>query len=287
MSKRKVSDVVVVGNDNGSDDGRVQKRQRVEDEKKIILPLDYEDGKDEKNEKRQMLLSTSPPLVLGGIGGGRGQGQVQGDTSTALVSDEIKERIKPVFESSSTPVRLSIGGKLFVTSISTLLKHQGSVFDKMFGSQRHFSDYAKDSSDGAYFIDRDPTLFKLVLDYMRDDHFDVPKDVDEAIKLGREFDYYGFSEAILHISHLIGPCKTCNQTALEAIQCKLGCQIIHKYKTVNIIVPVTGQRVIMPRIGSKCTVYSPPDQVLQRICLYYHSTLYNLFVFLYDVGFAS
>ncbi|KAI8061755.1 hypothetical protein BC940DRAFT_322451 [Gongronella butleri] len=61
-------------------------------------------------------------------------------------------------------IKLNVGGDLFETSLTTLQRDPLSLLAMMF-SGRHVLD---PDQDGAYFIDRDPTHFRLVLNYLRD-----------------------------------------------------------------------------------------------------------------------
>lgn len=65
--------------------------------------------------------------------------------------------------SGDTKVQLNIGGQVFATTLPTLLRERSmfsGMFSGMFGLQ-------KDSA-GAYFLDRDPTYFRHVLNFLRD-----------------------------------------------------------------------------------------------------------------------
>ena len=60
------------------------------------------------------------------------------------------------------PVRLNVGGTLFITSMDTLLS-QG---DNMLSAMAKHPNPAQEV-DGALFIDRDPTVFQWILNYLR------------------------------------------------------------------------------------------------------------------------
>jgi hypothetical protein len=60
-------------------------------------------------------------------------------------------------------VTLNVGGSLFTTSITTLTKYPDSMLATMF-SGRHT---LLPESDGTYFIDRDGTYFRYILNYLR------------------------------------------------------------------------------------------------------------------------
>ena len=61
-------------------------------------------------------------------------------------------------------IPLNVGGYSFVTTLSTLTKDKDSMLAAMF-SGRHELDM---DSEGRYFIDRDGTYFKYILNYLRD-----------------------------------------------------------------------------------------------------------------------
>lgn len=61
-------------------------------------------------------------------------------------------------------IPLNVGGYSFVTTLSTLTKDKDSMLAAMF-SGRHELDT---DSEGRYFIDRDGTYFKYILNYLRD-----------------------------------------------------------------------------------------------------------------------
>jgi hypothetical protein len=77
-------------------------------------------------------------------------------------------------ENHSIPkiVRLSVGGVHFETSIETLRGDPDSMLAAMF-SGRH--NICKDE-DGRYFIDRDGTHFRYILNYLRDGSTYIPVD---------------------------------------------------------------------------------------------------------------
>ena len=65
---------------------------------------------------------------------------------------------------SEDKIRLDIGGQVFVTSLDTLTKIPGSLFDSMFSGRWS----TKVDSDGSFFIDRDPTVFSFLLNFLRE-----------------------------------------------------------------------------------------------------------------------
>eukprot|EP01084_Bolivina_argentea_P018989 35355_1 len=88
----------------------------------------------------------------------------------------------------SEPITLNIGGTKYQTALSTLSKYKDSVLYKMFEGK--FS--LQPSDDGSYFIDRDGTEFKYILNYLRDGILIIPKTNNKYIlqRLFIEADFY-------------------------------------------------------------------------------------------------
>ncbi|VDM73913.1 unnamed protein product [Strongylus vulgaris] len=68
---------------------------------------------------------------------------------------------------SASPVILNVGGTRFYTTVDTL-RNSAAAENSIFVSM----DYAK----GEVFIDRDPTVFKYILNYLRDGRVIFPDD---------------------------------------------------------------------------------------------------------------
>ncbi|KAK7109528.1 uncharacterized protein [Littorina saxatilis] len=79
------------------------------------------------------------------------------------LSQEIK-KMAELHEVQEGRVKLDIGGHQFTTSVLTLTKETDSMLAAMF-SGRHV---LKTEADGSFFIDRDGTHFRYVLNYLRD-----------------------------------------------------------------------------------------------------------------------
>ena len=62
------------------------------------------------------------------------------------------------------PITLNIGGMKFDTTLTTLLKYDDSIFAHMFSGKYLIKPSKKDKS---FFIDRDGTHFRLILNYLR------------------------------------------------------------------------------------------------------------------------
>lgn len=81
-------------------------------------------------------------------------------------------------------ITLNVGGRLYMTRLSTLRKYPESMLAAMF-SGRHKMDKDK---DGHYFLDTNGDLFGQILDYLR--HGTVPPNAI-AIAVYQEANYYG------------------------------------------------------------------------------------------------
>ncbi|KAI8343277.1 BTB/POZ protein [Chlamydoabsidia padenii] len=92
--------------------------------------------------------------------------------------DQEKERMQYIRKSQDEKIKLNVGGQLFETSLSTLRRDPHSILATMFDGH---SCITPDEIDGSYFIDRDSTYFRLVLNYLRD--LKVPQSIRENSKI--------------------------------------------------------------------------------------------------------
>ncbi|XP_065841109.1 uncharacterized protein [Oscarella lobularis] len=88
------------------------------------------------------------------------------ETERAKLKDE-REKMEHDFpilhKFTSDPIKLNIGGQIFMTSLSTLTRDPKSMLASMFSGRFDL----KPGEDGSYFIDRDPTHFCYILNYLR------------------------------------------------------------------------------------------------------------------------
>ncbi|XP_056380455.1 BTB/POZ domain-containing protein KCTD6 isoform X1 [Hyla sarda] len=87
---------------------------------------------------------------------------------------------------TTDPVTLNVGGHVYTTSLSTLTRYPDSMLGAMF---RGDFPTARDSQ-GNYFIDRDGSLFRYVLNFLRTSELTVPVDFKEFDLLRKEADFY-------------------------------------------------------------------------------------------------
>ncbi|KAH7721790.1 BTB/POZ domain-containing protein KCTD17 [Aphelenchoides avenae] len=84
-------------------------------------------------------------------------------------------------------VRLNVGGKLFETTVQTLCKEPDSFlarFCEIDGMQPRVKD-----ASGAFFIDRDPRYFRVILNYLRSSSVDLEGNISLETLLA-EADFY-------------------------------------------------------------------------------------------------
>ncbi|KAL9951604.1 hypothetical protein ACROYT_G044299 [Oculina patagonica] len=97
-----------------------------------------------------------------------------------------KEQKKLEHVHFSKVVKLNVGGHFFATSLETLTKDPGSMLHAMFSGRFE----TKPSEDGSYFIDRDGTHFRYILNYLRTGQLLVPEDKTVHRELLAEAEFY-------------------------------------------------------------------------------------------------
>ena len=91
---------------------------------------------------------------------------------------------------SSTTVKFNVGGTVFEVAVSTIQSQPEALLAKMIDG-RFLS--GKDDS-GAFFVDRDPLFFKIVLDVYRDNKvYPLPPGVTRERVLA-ELEFYGLQD---------------------------------------------------------------------------------------------
>jgi len=89
------------------------------------------------------------------------------------------EKNEVVADTFEDPITLNIGGKYFTTSLATLRSKSDTFLEKMFRSN---TSTATCSADGSFFIDRDPSTFGYVLEYLRNDDI-LMRSGDRSIRM--------------------------------------------------------------------------------------------------------
>ena len=98
--------------------------------------------------------------------------------------DAMSKKLDQVHFSST--VKLNVGGKHFITSVQTLRKDPNSMLAAMFSGKFD----TKPSEDGSFFIDRDGTHFRFILNYLRDGELILPEGATALKQLQKEAEFY-------------------------------------------------------------------------------------------------
>jgi hypothetical protein len=97
--------------------------------------------------------------------------------------------------SKSQVVKLNVGGCKFTTARDTLCRVPGSHLEAMFSGRHAFAAFVED--DGAYFLDRDGTHFRHVLNFLRSGTvISLPTTDVGKEELAIEADYYGLDNLV-------------------------------------------------------------------------------------------
>jgi hypothetical protein len=90
-------------------------------------------------------------------------------------------------------VTVNVGGMKYTTQLGTLRTHENSILAAMFSSPIAVP---RDTRDGSFFIDRNGSVFGLILDYLRSGTLVVPRDPVQYTVLRREVNFYGLPIAL-------------------------------------------------------------------------------------------
>ena len=98
--------------------------------------------------------------------------------------ESVAKKLEHVHFAST--VELNVGGQHFTTSLQTLTKDPGSMLHAMFSGRFD----TKPAEDGSYFIDRDGTHFRYILNYLRTGRLLLPDDELVRDELLAEAEFY-------------------------------------------------------------------------------------------------
>ena len=89
-------------------------------------------------------------------------------------------------------LNLNVGGFVYTTTLNTITRDPNSMLGRMFSGRQKI---AKDSK-GNYFIDRDGSLFRHVLNFLRTRELCLPQPFDEFEQLSAEAEFYQVGDLI-------------------------------------------------------------------------------------------
>ena len=98
--------------------------------------------------------------------------------------DAMSKKLEHVHFSST--IQLNVGGHRFTTSLQTLTKDPNSMLAAMFSGKFEM----KPADDGAFFIDRDGTHFRFILNYLRSGELILPEGATFLKELKAEAKFY-------------------------------------------------------------------------------------------------
>lgn len=138
-----------------------------------------------------------------------------------------KKRMQNIYDVQTSHVKLDVGGHIFSTSLKTLTRDKNSMLAIMF-SGRH---KLVKGADNTYFIDRDGTHFRYILNYLRDGLFTdtLPEDMTILKEIQREADYYQLSGLYDTIESIVKP----HPLPLDYTQSEIDCLLNKVTKTMS------------------------------------------------------
>ena len=98
--------------------------------------------------------------------------------------DAMSKKLEHVHFSST--ILLNVGGNRFTTSLQTITKDPNSMLAAMFSGKFEM----EPSEDGAFFIDRDGTHFRFILNYLRNGKLTLPEGATFLKELADEAEFY-------------------------------------------------------------------------------------------------
>ncbi|VDN31787.1 unnamed protein product [Cylicostephanus goldi] len=94
------------------------------------------------------------------------------------------------------PVVLNVGGTKFETSLETLRKNPGPRDRSVLADLNYVE-------GEEFFINRDPTHFNMIINYLRNGNVSIDEDECTLAQMKREAQFYGLEDLAQHIEGLI------------------------------------------------------------------------------------
>eukprot|EP01060_Flectonema_neradi_P025791 TRINITY_DN34620_c0_g1_i1.p1 TRINITY_DN34620_c0_g1~~TRINITY_DN34620_c0_g1_i1.p1 ORF type:complete len:245 (+),score=33.31 TRINITY_DN34620_c0_g1_i1:43-735(+) len=129
----------------------------------------------------------------------------KGIVDTGGVQQKIRTGSDKIFE-------LNVGGVIFETTHSRLTKIKGSNL------QRMVAERSLEDNKGRLFFDRDGTLFKYILDYLRDRTCALPSDPYLLSRIANEANYFGLPTLVSYAEELLQANKATGASRIVEIR---------------------------------------------------------------------
>lgn len=97
-------------------------------------------------------------------------------------------------------LKLNVGGRVFITTKDTITNRGSNMLSAMLSNPNPAREV-----DGAYFIDRDPEIFRWLLLFLRGSDILPKRDSTELWLLKEEAEYFAVDELCTRIQHMLSP----------------------------------------------------------------------------------
>lgn len=114
----------------------------------------------------------------------------------------------PSKKANSEWINLNVGGRVFTTTLSTLVnKEPDSMLARMFsmGPEGFHLNPSNTDSSGAYLIDRSPIYFEPIINYLRHGQLVYDHNIN-PLGILEEAKFYGIDSLIPQLEAIIGKC---------------------------------------------------------------------------------
>ncbi|EAK90279.1 POZ+kelch domain protein with kelch repeats at the C-terminus [Cryptosporidium parvum Iowa II] len=127
-----------------------------------------------------------------------------------LELEKIKDKITEINFSARSTVEINVGGTMFEVSRSILTegKAKGSLLSRIF-SDKTLDIEIETDKNGNIFFDRDPEIFKIIINYLRDSAKCLPSPTTTQMSLNilKEFNYFGIKFYDNSLIYVFGGCN--------------------------------------------------------------------------------
>ncbi|KAK4470470.1 hypothetical protein MN116_006022 [Schistosoma mekongi] len=163
----------------------------------------------------------------------------------------------------SAPVHIDVGGTLYTSSLKALTKYPNSILGKMFNGTIPI---VLDTMKQHYFIDRDGTLFRHVLNFLRTNKVYLDPNFTELDQLVEEANFYGLDEMLDQLKQIKSKLKGKEEDNYDdeiEIKCKPKKQLktnsLHKSVVNDICANSVSDGTIKLSTSQESKAISPPS----------------------------